>query len=88
MAFLDKTGLQHLWSHILTRLNGKANIIHAHNRSDIADLKELVVSDDGNGNVTIECSYTVDANLSDLQSRVSTVESTLNENGFLVVSGE
>lgn len=86
MAFLNEVGLEHFWTHILARLNGKANSVHAHNKSDISDLKELVVSDDGNGNVTIECSYTVDANLSDLQSRVATVESTLSENGFLVVN--
>lgn len=86
MAFLNEVGLTKLWTHIIIKLSDKANKNHTHNKSDISDLKELVVSDDGNGNVTIECSYTVDANLSDLQSRIATVESTLNQNGFLVVN--
>lgn len=88
MKFLNEIGLAHLWTHILARLGDKANVVHTHNKSDITDLKELVVSDDGNGNVTMECSYITDVNLSDLQNRIEAVESTLNQNGFLVINDE
>ena len=83
--YLNLEGLAHFFDKLIEKFS---TIGHTHTRSEIEDLKELVVTDDGDGNVTIECSYTAEGNLSDLQSRMSTVENTLSSNGYLVVSDE
>lgn len=88
MAVLSKNGVERLWLHIVSRLNGKANVHHTHAKSDITDLQDLMVTDDGNGNVVMTYSYSVNADVYNLQSRMTAVENTLNENGYLVVSDE
>ena len=44
MKVLNEVGLQRLWTHILDKLSGKANIVHTHDMSDITDLKELIAN--------------------------------------------
>jgi hypothetical protein len=62
MAYLNETGLAHLWTHILAILGGKANTVHTHTKADITDLEEsqsliIEATDDNNGNVTLTTSY-------------------------------
>ena len=35
MAFLDKTGLERLWVHIVSKLSGKADVDHSHTIEEI-----------------------------------------------------
>ena len=78
-------------SSFLTKLFEKFAIIdHTHETSDVSGLHDLTITDDGKGNVTLADSYMSlieydNENVVNLLDRVSTLESTLNENEYLIV---
>ena len=69
-----------------------APIEHTHNESDILDLKGLVVTSDGQGNVTFSHSALStmavynNESFSKLKEKVETIESILDDNEILVTS--
>ena len=54
MAFLDSTGLAHLWSELKKKLNAKANASHTHALSDSTITETLPVSKGGTGETTAD----------------------------------
>ena len=78
MAFLNKTGVEHLWSHIVAQLNKKSPIYHKHTKLDITDFEESVItaSDDNNGQVTLfgASSTIYEERLDSLETKLNSLE--------------
>ena len=53
MAFLDSTGLAHLWSELKKKLNAKANASHTHALSGPTVTGTLPVSKGGTGETSV-----------------------------------
>lgn len=58
MAFLDSTGLAHLWSELKAKLNAKANASHTHALSGPTITETLPISKGGTGAETADAART------------------------------
>ena len=80
--YLNFEGLKHF----LEQLLNKFSVIgHTHTASEIAGYREMIVTDDGKGNVVFECSSLSDnARIATLEEDIEAIKMTLEDNDILV----